>query len=199
MKYLLSFVLALSVPLSASVIADMTPDQVRAAIAFGISGKTAPPPYAIRQSGFVGSLYKPRLGYYSTPFLRVAQAAFAARLQYREFVVADVTPELVAAELHVYGLAQTVGAQVANVQGVVLTRKGQADAIRPTRVSDIPVEFRNLFGLQLAGTSVLAVFPLEALQPGTTIHILYDGPVHDGGATKFCQDCAVDVDLDHVR
>ena len=101
-------------------------------------------------------------------------------------------------ELHVYGIAQVVGARVANVQNVVITPKAVHDpssAIRPTSMVEIPVEFRNLMGMQAQGKSVLAVFPLDALRDGFEVHIIYDSGVPNGRLNSFCEDCFMEFDL----
>ena len=71
-------------------------------------------------------------------FIIHARSIFAgpyeAKKQYKEFGESDVTPEMNVQELHVCGMAQAVGARVANVQAIVITPKGQREpgkAIRP--------------------------------------------------------------------
>jgi hypothetical protein len=191
----------LPVPCWAQVVTEMTPERIRDAIAFGTSQKEAPD-YEIRERGFVGSVYKPRLGSFTTPFLRVALAAYEAKKQYKPFTEVDVTKEMVAPELHVYGSSQTVGARVANVQGIIITPKGRhdpADAIRPSSTTEVPIQYRNLMGMTAEGKSLLAVFPLDTLREANEVHIIYDSGVHHGGKNKFCEDCFVEFKLDKVR
>lgn len=97
-------------PVSAQAISDLTPDQLRKAISFGSSQKKAPY-YEIRKGGFFGSVYKPTLGGYTTPYLRVAQAAFRAKKQYKSFTEADVTEDMLVPELRVYGYSQVDGGE----------------------------------------------------------------------------------------
>lgn len=185
----------------AQVVTTITPDAVRAAIALGGSAKQAPF-YEIRRPGFVGSAFKPRLGYFTTPYLRIAQAAYEAKKQYKLFGENDVTPTMTAPELHVYGMAQAIGARVANVQTIVITAKGERDpdkAFRPTSGTEVPVEFRNLMGMEAGGKSLMAVFPLEALRSGFEVHIIYDSGVPNGSRTNFCEDCFVEFDLGKIK
>ncbi len=188
-------------PSSAQVVTEMTPERVREAIALGNSQKEAPY-YEIRKSGSFGSTYKPRLGSFTTPFLRVAQAAYEAKKQYRPFTEADVSKEMLSAELHVYGMAQAEGARIANVQTIVITPKGQRDpasANRPVSTAEVPVQYRNLTGMTAEGKNLMAVFPLGVLREGYEVHIVYDSGVHDGRIDRFCEDCFVEFKLDKVR
>ena len=188
-------------PVAAQVVTEMTPERVREAIAVGTSQKEAPY-YEIRKGGFGGSLYKPRLGSFTTPFLRVAQAAYEAKKQYRPFTEADVPAEMLAPELRVYGMSQAEGARIANVQAIVITPKGQRDpaaAIRPSSTAEVPVQYRNLMGMTAEGKSLMAVFPLEVLRESNEVHIIYDSGVHDGRENKFCEDCFVEFKLEKLR
>jgi hypothetical protein len=109
---------------------------------------------------------------------------------------------MTALELHVYGMAQPVGARIANVQNIVITRKGERDAaktLQPTSLVEVPVEFRNLMGMEAQGKSLMAVFPIDALQEGFAVHIVYDSGVPNGGRDKFCEDCFVEFDLKRIR
>ena len=188
-------------PASAQVLTNLTPVQIREAIAYGSSEKKVPY-YEIRKGGIFGSDYKPTLGSYTTPYLRVAQAAFQAKKQYRSFTEADVTEDMLAPELRVYGYSQAEGPRIANVQAVVITPKKKhepEDAIRPVSTSEIPVEFSNLMGMKSEGTSLLAVFPLDVLSEDNEVHIIYDSGVHDGGENKYCEDCYTKFNLEKVR
>ena len=183
------------------VVATMTPELIREAIAFGGSQKNAPC-YAIQKRGFVGSLYKPVLGVFTTPFCRVAMAAYEAKRQYKAFSESDVAPEITVPELNVIGMAQANGARVASVQTIVIMPKGQHEisaAIHPSSTREVPVEFRNAMGMKAEGRSLLAVFALDVLQEGAEVHIVYDSGVHNGAENKYCEDCAVDFKLEKVR
>jgi hypothetical protein len=186
---------------SGQLVTDMTPERIREAIAFGKSQKEAPY-YEIRKAGLIGSVFKPRLGSFTTPFLRVALAAYEAKKQYRVFTEADVSKDMIAPEVHVYGMSQADGARIANVQTIVLTPRGRhdpANAIRPASTEEVPVRFRNLMGMNAAGKNLMAVFPLEVFREGHEVHIVFDSGVHDGAKNKFCEDCFVELKLDKIR
>jgi hypothetical protein len=51
--------------------------------------------------------WPPRIAVYTTPYLRVALAANAAKKRYCPFTVGDVTPEMVAPEIHFYAAEGT--------------------------------------------------------------------------------------------
>ncbi len=126
----------------------MRPSDIQAAIVYGSSRK-AVPRYVIRKGGFFGSVYKPVLGVFTTPFLRVAQAAFEAKKQYKVFSAADVSREMLAPVLLVYGFSPADGARIASVQSIIVTPKGRHEpetAIRPDSSKEVPVEFRNQMG-----------------------------------------------------
>jgi hypothetical protein len=79
-KQTLTAVLLIAAPVAAQVIRELLPDVVRSAIAYGSAAKGLPF-CEIRRSGFIGSVYKPRLGF-TTPYLRIAQAAHEGKKQY---------------------------------------------------------------------------------------------------------------------
>ena len=191
----------LAAPASAQIVTEMTPEKIREAIAFGTAQKEAPY-YEIRKPGFVGSVYKPRLGSFTTPFLRVALAAYEAKKLYKTFTETDVSREMVAPEVHVYGMSQADGARIANVQAIVITPKGRRDpasSIRPASTAEVPVQYRNLMGMTAQGKSLMAVFPLSDFREGNEVHIIFDSGVHDGAVAKFCEDCFVELKLEKIR
>ena len=84
----------------------------------------------------------------------------------------------------------------------MITPKGKhepEDAIRPVSTAEIPDQYRNLMGMTAEGTSLVAVFPLDALSEENEVHIIYDSGVHDGGEHKYCEDCYTQFKLDKVR
>jgi hypothetical protein len=146
-------------------------------------------------------------GSFSTPFTRVTAAAAAAKRTYKTFTVADVTPDLIAPELHVYVLSKPWGIEAARVEAVVITpAKGKEDekrarAIQPLRLEPTPAMFRNLLGVEFEGEHVLAVFPLSALSEANEVHVVYAVPVPGGpdGDVKGCRDCHDTFSLKDVR
>lgn len=83
--------------------------------------------------------WPPLIGYYTTPFLRVALAANTAKKHYKPFTEADVTAEMLAPEIQVYASSQPVqGTVIANVETIVLMPKKSKDrsqGIQPTRMT----------------------------------------------------------------
>lgn len=130
---------------------------------------------------------------FSTPYLRVALAAHSAKRKYLPFSEADVTPEMIAPELHVYAFPRPRegSAAVINVEAVVITPKRAKDrqqAIHPLRSDNLPLEFRNLLGYSGEGQGLLAVFPLALLTEEHEIHVVYDQRI-----TTSRQDSGTDV------
>jgi hypothetical protein len=83
--------------------------------------------------------------------MRVAAAARQAKKKYKKFNAADVTPEMIAPEVHVYAWALGLsegGPSAANVAAVVITpKKGSAEdkaakAIHPTKLNPSQRPFR---------------------------------------------------------
>jgi hypothetical protein len=185
---------------SAQLVTAMTQDKIQEAIALGVSQKESPM-YRIHKGGFFGSIYKPVLGFFTTPFARVAEAAYEAKKQYKAFAESDVTQDILAPELRVYGMAQADGARIANFQTIVITPKGGRDAaraIQPSSTTEIPVEFKNAMGMTAQGKSLMAVFPLDVLETNE-VDLVYDSGVHNGGEHKYCEDCSVQFKLDKIR
>lgn len=187
----------------AQIVRDMSPDLIREAITFGTKAKDLGP-YRIQEKARWS--WPPLIAYYTTPFLRVALAANTAKKHYKPFTEADVTPEMLAAEIQVYAASQPVkGAEIANVETIVLMptkSKDTSQAIQPARMSDASEEYKNLFGFSGEGKGKLAVFPIAVWEEGTEIHVVFDrgipssqGPGKMGG----CTDCKSRIYLDKIR
>ena len=197
--FMLAIMLTFVKASSSQTASTLTPEQIKEAIEYGAAEKSAPL-YVIRDQGTSLSNYRPSIAAYTTPFLRVAQAAYAAKKLYRIFSEAEVTEDMLAPELRVYGFSQAVGLNVANVQAIVVTPKGKhepADAMRPISTSETPVQFRNLMGMTAEGTSLAAVFPLHVLSGDHELHVIYDSPV--GTGNRRCEDCYGLFDMGSVR
>jgi hypothetical protein len=187
---------------SAQVYTEMTPERVAEAIVAGEKNK-APDGQMWESSGWAWG--RAHIATFSTPFMRVAAAARQAKREYRRFTAADVTPEMVAPELHVYAWPK---ADI-NVQAVIITpRKGNreekaAAAIHPERFVELPMQFKNLFGAEFDGVGRMAVFPLSAISKDHEVHVVYNGKVVIGtnqrGPSVTCDDCKVGFDLDRVK
>lgn len=186
---------------SAQVVTNMTPDTIKQAISYGTREKSVELNEIKTRSGFAWDADKVRWGFYSTPFLRVAMAANRAKRQYKAFTEQDVTPEMIAPELHVYATAASLGGvKVANVEAVVITKAGEKDrskVIRPTNLTELPEEFQNIFGAKVVGKSVVAAFPLDVLSEQNEIHIVFDQRIASGATG--CDDCSMRFKLSGVR
>jgi hypothetical protein len=164
---------------------------------------------------------------FSTPSMRVAMAARQAKKAYRKFTAEDVTPEMIAPELHVYAWSQVNGANqpsrdpvggnaiydsappgAANVTAIVITpKKGKqeekmAAAIHPTRFEKMPILWQNLFGAEIRAFGMVGVFPLSALSDQNEVHVIYDkaatmGTNAMGG--RHCDDCSAGFPMKKVR
>jgi len=120
--------------------------------------------------------------YVTTPFSRVMAARFMAERVYKSFSAADVTPEMIAPELHVYAQPIPSGATAINVDAVVITPRGSKDrsaAIHPIRAQPLPTEFKNLLGATVDGRGLMAVFPIEVLTPDNEVRVVYDSGYED--------------------
>lgn len=199
------FVLAsalLPVTVSAQIVTEMTPERIAEAIAAGERNKVASGEMW-ESSGWAWG--RAHIATFSTPFMRVAAAARQAKREYRKFTTAEVTPEMIAPELHIYAWPK---ADI-DVQAVVITpRKGTreekaAASFRPERFEELPMQFKNLFGAEFEGVGRMAVFTLAAIAKENEVHVIYSGKVVIGtnrnGPTVTCDDCKVGFDLDNVR
>jgi len=190
------------------IVTEMTADRIAEAIKAGERGDIASG-QLIQSSGWSwGSIH---IATFSTPFMRVAAAARQAKREYRKFTPDQVTPEMVAPELHVYAWSQAAtesGPEAANVSAIVITpRKGSkedkdARAVHPLRFEDIPTQFQNLFGATFEGRGRMAVFPLSALSEDNEVRVVYDRRVtmgNNAAGGRHCDDCHVPFSLKNVR
>jgi hypothetical protein len=182
----------------AQVVTDMTPELVQEAITQGGSGR-----YKIQEQTIWGD--GPVLGYFTTPYSRVALAAALARKHGKPYTPAEVTPDMLRPELHVYARAQAVYGnknRIANVTKVVVMPYQSRDpsaAIHPTRTEDVADEYWNLMGAVANGRNVMAVFPLSVLSENNEIRVVYDRHVPGSSQIKGCTDCGVRFSLAKVR
>jgi hypothetical protein len=187
----------------AQVIREMTPDRIREAIKLGTSTKDLRP-YRIQEKA--GWSWPPLIAVYTTPFLRVALAANAAKKQYRAFTEANVTPEMIAPEIQIYASSQSLGGTaIANVQTIVVlphNSKNSSRAIQPTRMNEASEEYRNLFGFSGEGKGILAIFPLDVWTQDNEVHVVFDTGIpssNGAGSLGGCTDCKVRIYLEKVR
>ena len=188
------------------VIVTMTPESVEDAIRLAADEKAAArllDAYVVQTRAGWGN--GPLIGSLSTPFARVVQAAVAARKRGSAFAPADVTPDLIAPELHVIALTQTAATDdgmVATVLSVVLGRrgsKGPADVIQPLRTSELTAQYQNLVGTAFKGTGVVAVFPLSALMPDSEIRVVFDRTARGFSGLAMCRECTMPVSMNRIR
>jgi hypothetical protein len=177
----------------AQIIQDMTPERIREAIALGSTVKDLRP-YKIQEKARWS--WPPLIAVYTTPFLRVALAANVAKQHYKQFTEADVSPEMIAPEIHIYAPSRAVdGTSVANVETIVVlpyNSKDRSQAVHPTRMSEASEQYKNLFGFSAEGRGMLAVFPLEVWREDNEVHMVFDRgiPSSQGpGALGGCADC----------
>lgn len=187
----------------AQVIQEMTPERIREAIALGMSGKDVRP-YRIQEKARWS--WPPLIGFYTTPFLRVALAANAAKKRYQPFTEADVTPDMIAPEVQVYAPSHDLGgAVIANVVAVVLLPRDSRDAsraIQPTRIQDVTEQYKNLFGYTGEGGGKVASFPLAVWTERYDAHVVFDRPIpssQSATAMGGCTDCKSHIYLSKIR
>jgi hypothetical protein len=144
----------------------------------------------------------PLIGSISTPFARVVQAGLTARKQGNAFTVADVTPELIAPELHVIVLSQqpTYDESImATVRSVFLAQHGTPAGRQPSRTEQLTTEYQNRYRMASDRPGIVAVFPLDALAPDAEVHVVFNRIVRGATASSGCADCAVPLDTRKIR
>ena len=190
--------LGFAVHAHAQVVTDVTPALVQEAITSGGSGL-----YRLQERTIWGN--GPELGYFTTPYSRVALAAALARKHGTPFTPGDVTPEMLAPELHVYAASQAIYGnmnRIANVEAVVILpyrSKDQSAAIRPTRITQVAEDLWSLMGPIARGRNIMAVFPLSVLNENNEIRVTFDRHVPGSASIKGCTACSVRFTLDKVR
>ena len=101
-----------------------------------------------------------------------------AKRKYREFTAADVTPEMIAPELHIYASSGHLGATTYDVETIVIMPKGEEDmpaVVKPLRTEEIGELYRNLLGAEFEGKGMLAVFPLTMFANDHELRIVRSG------------------------
>jgi hypothetical protein len=220
----LAGIAATPIPHGEQIVSEMTPQRIAEAIKAGEKGDVADG-VITKSSGFSwGSIH---IATFSTPFMRVAMAARQAKKAYRTFTPADVAPELLVAELHVYAWPQVNGtdkprrdplgknsiydrapAGAVNVSAIVITpEKGNHEqkmalAIHPIRFEEMTTLWQNLFGAEIRTLGMVATFPLSALSENSEVHVIYDRPATMGTNAiggSHCEDCSASFSLKNVR
>ncbi len=153
----------------------MTPQRIEEAMAYGYRDKSPIAIYTVL-AGLRGD--KRQVAFASTPFSRVVAAAYAARTKYQPFTAADVTPDLIAPELHIYAQSKLSGPTILDVEAIVIMPRGEKDpanVIRPTRTAVMTEQYKNLAGATFEGHGLLAVFPLTAFVTDHQVRIVRRG------------------------
>lgn len=201
--FLLVSFLITTISVSGQVVQNMTSERVREAIALGTSTKEVRP-YKIQEKARWS--WPPLIGYYTTPFIRVALAANAAKRRYQSFTEANVTPEMTVPAIEVYAPSHSVGgAEIANVVTVVLLPHGSKDtsrAIQPEKMEDVTEQYKNLFGFTGEGGGKVAFFPLDAWSENYDVHVVFDREIpssQGSGSRGGCTDCKARIYLDKIQ
>lgn len=157
------------------VVPEMTPALIKEAIALGAKNK-GEGCYALRSVHPIGPM-----GCISTPFSRVVGAAQEATQKYKAFTEADVTAEMIAPELRIHAFANTHSrGSVVSVENVILRPKGAKgieNVTRPLRIEESEGTYRNAMGGEWTGKSMVAAFPIDALDDDTEVRVIYKEPV----------------------
>jgi hypothetical protein len=124
---------------------------------------------------------------FDTPFLRVAQYSRAMKIQNQSISEADLSPKIVADELHVYAHARLDGpsstsTSLPNIEYIVILKpspQGAAETILPLSllsfVRRVPPSDADPWGPTKIAKSVKAAFPLSALAAGNEVRIIFEG------------------------
>ncbi len=164
-------------PARAQLVAEMSSDRVREALAWGLRAPESElDQYELRTD-------RSWLVNFDTPFLRVAQLSRAMKIQNSPASEADVSPKVAAPEMHVYAHARmdTGGRPLPNIDYVVILRPragAAAETILPSSVQSfvrrVPTDAEFTGSTRIA-RSVKAVFPLRALAVGNTLRLTFEG------------------------
>jgi hypothetical protein len=160
---------------------EMTPDRIRQAISWGLSAPERDlEQYEIRAD-------RNWVLNFDTPFLRIAQFSRAMKIQNQPISEADVSPKLVAGELHVYAHARVDSSAsgslpLPNIEYIFIMKAapdGPAETILPLSVQSflrrVPRSEADPWGPTRIAKSVKGTFPLHALAPGNEVRILFEG------------------------
>ncbi len=160
---------------------QMSPERIRQAITWGLNAPEKDlEQYEIRAD-------RNWVLNFDTPFLRIAQFSRAMKIQNQPVSEADLSPKLVADELHVYAHAKLDSSasgslSLPNIEYIVImkaTPDGPGETILPLSVLSfirrVPPSEADPWGPAKIAKSVKATFPLHALAPGNEVRILFEG------------------------
>lgn len=180
----------------------MTPSKIEEAIQYGKNGDLNLKHYRIQEKSAWGK--GPLVGYFTTPFARVAFAAKQAYEEYRTFSIDDVTDDMIEPMLHVYGTSRVQDGSLVSAKVIVIMPYKNEDlskVVKPSIVRTLDEEYYNLFGASWEGQSLMAVFPLSLLSESNEVHVVFDAELNTGSSVAkcCCKDCKMRFDLDKVR
>jgi hypothetical protein len=160
---------------------EMTPERARQAMSWGL---TAPEKdleqYEIKSD-------RTWLVNFDTPFLRVAQYSRAMKIQNQPITEADLSPKIMADEVHIYAHARLDSSNggslpLPNIEYIVILRScspAPPETILPISVQSfvrrVPPSDADPWGPTKIARSVKAIFPMEALAPGNEVRITFEG------------------------
>jgi hypothetical protein len=196
-KRLLFSILVMVAPASvgAQVVAEMTPELVKQAIA------------DTKNDG----CYDLRKGFacFTTPYSRVALAAQAARKKYQTFTEKDATSEMIAPIVEilaepqpsfVYGRGR-VGPPIDVSAVIVIPAKSKdpSGAIQPSDTGPLDEHYQNMMGAHWEAKGLVARFPLAVVTEANEVRVVYDGKGCIDWKMKYSTECTFKFDLKGVK
>jgi hypothetical protein len=182
-------------PAGAQLVAEMTPETIKAAIA----DTKNPGCYTLKKE----------FACFTTPYSRVAFAAREAKKASEPFTERQVTPEMVAPVVEVLALPQAsyimgsgrVGPLVGVKRIVVMPAKGtdSSQAIHPSGQLDLDQRYSTLMGSWWEAGGILARFPLAVVSAGNEVRVLYDGKGCADWHSRAKEECVFPFDLKGVK
>lgn len=217
----LAMVVVVLAPLRAQVVQEMTPALIAEAIRAGQQGKIKGL-YPMQHVKTVvnGIVVVPRgHAYFTTPFQRVAEAAYEAKSKNQPFSAANLTPEMVRPEVEVfvrwsfsdyavndtkYPFTERIAVSVVNPKEVALFRDPHSEAAVPIRGSSnkIRVNYRPNkaeWAMQVDGTQLIGVYPLDVLGPDTEVRVLFADFLVSGNLQVSGAESTFKFKLDKIR
>jgi hypothetical protein len=189
-----------------SLASSMTPERIEEAIRLASDEKSVRSllaKYVVQTHAGWGD--GPRIGTFSTPFVRVVQAATAALKTGKAFSPSDVTPGDLAPELHVIVTFQPSGAGDAKevaVESVTIARRrdtSRAGDIQPLRMPALTTDYQSRYGQTFDAPGIVAIFPLTALAADHEIRVSFREVVKGSSAMSYCRECVVPFPLAGIR
>ena len=142
---------------AAQVVTEMTPSRIDQAIAQGVEDK--PAPYALRgRSSWIE---------FDTPFLRLCERAATAPVADRSIA----TPDVLAPELRVTAGPEPLGDNVPAVKQLLIVKPDGA-SIAPVSHQSYVDYAQSARRKKIALRGMKAVFPITALQPGSSFRLV---------------------------